>query len=288
MTKNIVIGTGFSAAITNLFLGKNSKVIGLTKLNGINNTLFFRRSLLDANKLFSRKVKSYGSLKFKLNYGQLHDRLIYGGNSTIWGGHINLKKIPNKIINLLKKKGNFIKLSYKLTGNISNDENINQFQSFSGKIISSKNILNKTSNGFINNFFVKDKKIYVNIINFKTNNSKQIKANKLFLCIGTIQFLDLLYRSNYLKENDTIEFTEFSHKYKLNNIFSKIPLKQMTVIRYKFSRAIGHYFGIQYYSKFLRLLSFIPFCIDQCFYKKKIKYRLQLKKNKIFEKKISK
>ena len=68
MTKNIVIGTGFSAAITNLFLGKNSKVIGLTKLNGINNTLFFRRSLLDTNKLFSRKVKSYGSLVFLFLY----------------------------------------------------------------------------------------------------------------------------------------------------------------------------------------------------------------------------
>ena len=284
MTINIILGAGFSAAITNFFFKKKSKVIGLHNFNRNNNNLFFRRSFLDTNKFFSKKVKSYGSLKFELASGQLHDRLTLGGNSTIWGGHINLEKIPNKTINLLKKKGKFVKLSFRLTGNIANNEYINQFQTFSGKIISSQNIIKRINDGFVKNFYIKNEKIYIVIIDSKSQKPKKIRVNKLFLCIGTIQLLDLLYRSNYLRENDVIEFTEFMHEYKFNHLFSKLPKKGMTVIRYRFSRAIGHYLGIQHYSEFLKLLNFIPFCIDQYFYKKKIKYKLQLKDNKFIEK----
>ena len=288
MIKNLIIGSGYSAAITKLLIGKNSKVVGVKKFTDLNKKIFLRRESLDVNKLFLKKITSYGSLKFKLNYGKMHDRLNLGGNSSIWGGHINLKKIPTRIIKLLKSKVKFLKLSYNETGNTTNDKNIHQLQTFSGNILSSKNLLKKIDNGFISSFFIRNKKIYIRSINLKNNRINQIKVDRLFLCIGTIQFLDLLYRSNILKEKDTIEFSEFYHKYKINNIYSEFPKKNIVLIRYKLSRAIGHYLGIQFFSKLLKLLNFIPLCIDQCFYKKKINYKLQLKNGEISEKNVKK
>jgi len=143
MIKNLVVGSGFSAAITKIFLGKDSKIIGFKKKNLFKNQKSFRRKSLDINKFFSKKTLSYGSVKFKLNKGKLHDRLILGGNSTIWGGHINLRKLTKKIISFFEKKTKFIKLSYDKTGTTTNDENIHQLQTYSGNILNSNNILKK-------------------------------------------------------------------------------------------------------------------------------------------------
>ena len=68
MIKNLIVGSGFSAAITKIFLGKNSRVIGFKKKNIFRNQNFFRRKSLDVNKFFSENNSSYGSLKFKLNH----------------------------------------------------------------------------------------------------------------------------------------------------------------------------------------------------------------------------
>ena len=284
MIKNLIVGSGFSAAITKIFLGKNSKVIGFKNKSLFRNQNFFRRKSLDINKLFSKKIISYGSLKFKLNKGKLHDRLILGGNTTIWGGHINLKKLTKKIFNFLKKKTIFVKLKYNKTGTIANDENIYQLQTHSGNILNSNNILKQIEDGYILSFFIKKKKIYIKLINQKNNKINQIQVNKLFLCVGEIQFLDLLYRSQFIKDGDIIEYSEYYHKFKISTIFSKLLKGNVIVIRYKLSRAIGHFLGIQYFSKFLKLLNFIPLTIDQCFYKKKINYKLFLKNGNFIEK----
>ena len=284
MIKNLVIGSGFSAVITKTFLGKNSRIIGFKKKFLFKNQNFFRRKSLDINKLLSKKTISYGSLKFLLNKGKLHDRLILGGNSTIWGGHINLKKMTKKIMSFFEKKIKLAKLDYNRTGTITNDKNIYQLQTYAGNILNSNDIFTKIEDGYILSFFVRKNKIYIKLINQKKKKINKIQVNKLFICIGTIQFLDLLYRSQFLKNGDLIEYSEYHHKFIISNIYSKLPKGNATIIRYKFSRAIGHFLGIQYYSKFLRLLDFIPLCIDQCFYKKKINYKLSLKKGELIEK----
>ena len=123
--KNIIIGAGFAAIFARLLIGKNSKIIGSLDHQIINNKNYFRRKSLEFNKMVSPKAFSYGSIKFDLKYGKLHDRLILGGNSNIWGGHINLKKISSKFIKLLKFYNiKAKKLSYKETGTISNNKNI--------------------------------------------------------------------------------------------------------------------------------------------------------------------
>ena len=94
----------------------------------------------------------------------------------------------------------------------------------------------------------------------------------------------MLYRSNFLNDGDNIQFSEFEYKLRLKFLNTKFNKKKVT-IRYHFSRAIGHLFGIQTYSKFLKLLQFIPIYIDQNFSKKKNIYNLIIKNKSIIEKK---
>jgi len=51
--------------------------------------------------------------------------------------------------------------------------------------------------------------------------------------------------SKFIKYGDLIEFSEFRHVFKFKFIFSKFE-KKAIVVRYHISRAIGHYFGIQF------------------------------------------
>ena len=97
--------------------------------------------------------------------------------------------------------------------------------------------------------------------------------------MGVIQLLDLLYRSGFLKKNDIIEMSEFKYRLKFSFRNSKITDKNSQIIRYKFSRAIGHFLGIQKYSKFLKLLDLVPFYVDQHFINQKINYKLKMINN---------
>ena len=52
MIKNLVVGSGFSAAINKIFLGKDSKIIGFKKKNLFKNQKSFREKSLNINKFF--------------------------------------------------------------------------------------------------------------------------------------------------------------------------------------------------------------------------------------------
>jgi len=287
MIKNLIIGSGFSAAMVKILLKEKARVLSLTSHNNLRSKDFIRRKSLESNKFFSKKSLSLGSTKFILKKGRLHDRLTHGGNSNIWGGHINLKKIPKNLINFfIKKKIFFQKLSFSITGTTSHNKNLAQLQVISGKIFKAQDLLNIVENAFILNFFIKKKKNYVKLFFLNSLKKKKVEVKKLFLCLGTIQLIDLLYRSKFLKENDIIELSEFDHQFNLGFKKSKYK-KNTTIIRYSFARAVGHFLGVQSYSKYLKLLNFVPFCIDQIFYNNKTKYALQIKDGIFTEKMIS-
>ena len=279
MNKNIIIGAAFSAAITKILIENNTTVIG-SKSHLVTKD-FSRRKSIECNKILSKKAFSYGSLKFDLKNGVFQDRVILGGNSNIWGGKLNLKNIPLNLIKKLKQKNiHFQKLSYEKTGTISNNKNIVQLQSTRGKILKSQDLPIKIQDGHLINFFIKKNKIFLLI---KLQKLKKIEAKNLFLCVGDIQLLDLLYRSGFLKENDIIEFSEFQSNFRLRSIFSSFK-KNITTVRFHFCRALGHYLGVQYFSKLLKLLKIIPLCLDQNFYKKKFNYKLKISNGFVVEK----
>ena len=285
MIKKLIVGSGFSGSITNLLLDKQVKIFGINDLNNLNLNNFIKRKNLNCNKFFCKKSLSFGSTKFQLKRSILHDRPIFGGNSNVWGGHINIKKLSKRFLDLfIKKKISIKKLSYSITGTTSSNNHIAQLQNTSGKILRSNDILQNIKNAIILDFSILKKKIFINVLFLDNLKKKKIEVKKLFLCVGTIQLIDLLFRSKFLKEDDEIEFTEFDHEFvfKLKN--SKYT-KNATTIRYSFSRAIGHFLGIQSYAKFLKLFNFIPICVDQIFYNTKSKRVLILKGNTFIEKK---
>jgi len=282
--KIIIVGAGFSAVFAKLLSKNYTKIIGCLNAYTLGlNKIFFKRKNIASNKFFSKKISSYGSLKLKLNNSFFHDRLVAGGNSSIWGGHINIEKIPKLFLTFLSNKGiEFKKLNYEGTGTISNIKKIRQIQFQKNKILDSNEIGLNIKNVFINDFFVNKKKIFIRV---KTTNKKKfitIKVKKLFLCIGTVQLLDLLYRSKFLKDRDIFEFSEFENTFKLNFSFCDFK-KKSNVIRYNISRAIGHFLGIQFYSKVLKLLSFLPISVDQNISFKKNKSSLILNVNTLNE-----
>lgn len=286
MLNKLIVGAGISAAVTKLLLGKNSKIIGLLDNQYLNKKKFLRRKSAECNKFFSINSKSFGSLQLKLNKGIFHDRLILNGNSGVWGGNINIENIPEQLINILnKKKCFFKKLSFIETGTISNKKNIYQLQNKNNRIICADDLVKNIRSGYIDNFSVRNKKISIEII-FSSGQKKKIEVKKLYLCIGSLQFIDLLYRSNFLKDGDLIEFSEFKHEF-IFRFWNKPFNKEITTVRYRLSRGIGHLLGIQYFSDLLKTLNFIPIFIDQNFYKKKIKYILQIKNGGLIEKKCS-
>ena len=284
MIKNVVIGAGFSAIFTKILLGKSSKMIGSFDHQIIKDKNYLRRKSIEVNKFFSKKAFSYGTLQFNLNHGKLHDRLALGGNSNIWGGHINLKKISNKILKLLKIYNiNVQALSSKVTGTSSNNKNIYQLQTRFNSILKAQYIPIKIQDGYIEKFYTQKNKIYIKVKNKKKLRIETIQVKKLFLCLGTVQFIDLLYRSNFLKEGDIIEFSEFNHEFKFK-LFNPTFNSKATTIRYHFSRALGHFLGIQSYTKYLKFLKIIPFYVDQNFYKIKNTYKLLIKNKMVIEK----
>ena len=96
MIKKLIVGSGFSASIVNIILGNKAKIFGINDLNKIRPNGFIRRKNLDCNKVFCKKSLSIGSTRFHLKSSTFHDRPLFGGNSSVWGGHINYKKIPKK------------------------------------------------------------------------------------------------------------------------------------------------------------------------------------------------
>ena len=284
MIKNCIVGSGFSAAITYLLLKQKSDVFTVISEKKLKKIGLKKRDNLVCNKLFSKKIYSMGTINYHLKKGIFHDRNTLGGNTNIWGGHIDLKKISKKLIKYLEEKGLFFKkLSYQDTGTYCNLKSIVQIQDKNQNIFRSQSVFHKLNDFFLHSFLIKRKEIFLNLVNFQTLKIKKVKVKKLFLCIGTIQLIELLIRSNYLKNNDIIELTEFDHEFKIR--FKKnLSIKNgNTIIKYKLSRALGHFLGIQSFKAYLKLFNFIPVYVEQIFYNKKKNYNLFYKNHSLKE-----
>ena len=175
MIKNLIVGSGFSASMVKIMINDNVKVASLKNTNSLRSENFIRRTNLECNKFFSENTLSVGSTEFILNKAKFHDRLILGGNSNIWGGHIDLKRISENLVNfLIKKKIFFKKLSFRITGTTSHNKDLAQLQTSSGKILKAQDLLGKVENIFILDFFIKNKKIFVNLLYLNSLKKKQI------------------------------------------------------------------------------------------------------------------
>ncbi|QDD07087.1 hypothetical protein FIT66_04505 [Candidatus Methylopumilus planktonicus] len=269
MADIIIAGGGFSASIAKIIIKKQVDVITPLKISRKPRKIFNKNSRFEINKFFGKKSSSYSVLRFNFYQGRLHDRLVLGGNSNIWGGFVDLSRIPTSIIQLFNKRGIFLKkLSFAETGSISNKQEIFQLQDGHEKILDASKFLGPHKNYFLESFFVKNNKIGLNLISKKR--IKTIYTKKLILCVGTTQIIDLLYRSSFLEEGSVISLSEFSYTVKPLITFSPCKFeKNSVVIRYILPRAILHYLGIQKFFQFLKKFIFLGIFLEQRFSFKK-------------------
>ena len=273
MVESVIIGGGYSAFITQLLMPTGIPILTPSGSNQFPLGKQHRRPKIEANKVFAEKAFSQGGISFDLKNGNLHDRLNIGGNSAIWGGFMDQAKVPIEFIAKLKGQNLCLQpLSFENTGSYSNNPSIVQLQNLNGNIFNAKNYLSNVKNTFLDTFYINKDKIILKILKIKPYmvdslpEYEIISTNKLILCIGTVQLLDLLMRSNYLPKKSKIKLTEFPCRYEIK-LSPKIidSLESGTRIRYHMTRALLHYLGIQRHYSSWNLTNKLPLYLDQIF-----------------------
>ena len=279
LVKDIVcIGTGFSALILKLLIKKKICFISSDyKIIEDLNKYKRRKNLETHIKLFGRGFKSYGNINFIGNKKTiLHDTLIKGGNTNYWGGFINVKKIPKKFGNFLKKKNiNLVKVSSNNPHYLCSDINIYQIRNKTNKIFNASNEFKNCTIGHVIKLEIIKRNTLIKIFYIRNNKSYSMYCKKLFLGIGFMQLLDLFLNSNFFKEKDLITLSEFNYKSKLS--LSKNFIKssnKTTTIKYSIGSALGHFFGCNI--KYFNFLNFTKIYIDQIFFNSKKKIFLKI------------
>ena len=268
MAKNIIVGTGFSGMLAHLILGDGATVFGATNTIEIQGA--HRQFLL--NKLLGAKANSSTVLKNHLQKMQLHDRLIAGGNGSIWGGFVNASAISDTARALLKCAGIYlIPLRYHQTGSIDSKTQIYQLQLPLGRVLNPADLITQIQEAYLQTIQVlPDGQVLLQWRGLKSPHIQEQACESLVLAVGVVQLIDLLYRSGYLSNGDALELSEY--RYQLRPTFkgAKMP-ENAIVIRVNILRGLLHFFGIQHYPKFFSWCDrLIPFALDQIFWNEKV------------------
>jgi len=175
-----------------------------------------------------------------------------GGNTSIWGGYINLKR--HKFLTKDRKYFNFFKNTklfsvmkliddkqFESTSYLSNYNSLEIFR------INKKNFKNKILSYNIDKIVVQKK--YINLISRK----KEFKTKKLSICTGNLGLIEILYNSKLIGKNDKIGFEDGKVNYSLNLFKNKnknyyIPMNIFEIfIKLFFNKVIKYKIGTKKY-----------------------------------------
>lgn len=224
MDKIAIIGSGFTSYILYKKLEKYKPIV-ISPKRILKDTLTFNRhKKFEVNKLNSTQAFSFNNQIFKLNNCCLHDRLIDGGHSNIWGGFCNTVNFNKKIFIFLKKSRILLnKLNFYKNGCHSNIPTIAQLNDSKRNIFSSQKRIKKYIDGFVFNFENKKDCIKLKILINKNKCQYIYKSFKrVFVAISISQLISLLKNSNIIKVNDliTLEEYQYNHSLKFFNTMS--------------------------------------------------------------------
>lgn len=182
--KNTLVGSGMSALVYDLYNKKRFKIFSSP-----------RSKILKSN-----------------NFYEL-DKL--GGNSNIWGGYINLRRHKKFLANSNYQKL-FNNKIFKINQIFTKDSLF--FNTFS-LVDKNGDIFRVKKKFFKNNISLKriDKIIYKKNKLKILIHKKIITTKKLILCIGNLNLIKLLYKSNIIKSDDFISYDDSKCSYVLNN-----------------------------------------------------------------------
>lgn len=274
----IIVGSGFSSHLFSSKLNKNFKVIGPKKI-GKEFDDFKINKIFHTKKILSEKSISVTKNKFELHKNiKLHDYLINGGSSNLWGGVVDLKNKDDE--NILKNLNlKLVKLSLNETFSYSKNNNYFQIRNQNNKIASFENNSENFINGFVKSFKVEKDFIIVNYYCFTKKEIAILRCKKIILALNAIQLIELLVNSDLIKNEYIFSLDEFYHNFKLS--FSKVIRSKEAVIKYNLIGAIKHFLGYQKkLPSFLNYFLIVPIYVEQTYYNKKNTLNIQYKDGK--------
>ena len=176
-------------------------------------------SALVKDRLKQNSIVFCDNQKIIIKSKRFYENIGIGGNSNIWGGYINYKKLTslckNKKFNsfiksqkIFKFKSLFIKKIFHNTYYISNYKNNNIFR------VQKKDFYNPVITKKIEKISFKNKKI-----SLYTGN-KKILTESVSLCVGNLSLLKILNNSNIINSNDIISFDDGNCSYVLNTFLN--------------------------------------------------------------------
>ena len=275
-----VIGGGFSSFIAGIVIPNVQHISFKTsiKIDG----KYLQNNKSQFKKLTKSSYKPIGFLRNKLISTKIKDWLGLGGNSNIWGGFVNTAMIPKGFIKKLKESGiHLINLNKENGYNTSNSK-FKQFI-YKNEVLNVNNLIKNYYDGYVHKLKIKKNIIDIHI---KDNTgTKVIKANKVILCLSTLQLIDLLYRSDLIENNSKITLQEFLYKIKIRFGFISKEMKntEATLIRFNIFQALLHLVGFQKKLKFTSIFNIVPIFIEQQFYKKLESRTIKVKNKSLIE-----
>jgi len=277
--ENICIGTGFSALIINLISKK--KITFISSSYELIKSLkdYKRRINLERHKkIFSKNIKSYGKIDFLNDQNIiLHDTLLHGGDTNLWGGFINISNLNRQVLELLKE--NKIQVSdIKKSGEYyCADKNVFQLR-YQDKILNASYLFKNYIIGHVTRLEIVSKKL-IKISYYNNNKLQTIFCKNLFIATGLVQLFEILSNSNFIKQNDIFTLYEFKNIFKIT-LKNKIKDTKNYIMRYSFSSALKHYLGLKKnYFKFFDI--FLKIFVDQIILKTKQCINLKFFNNSI-------
>jgi hypothetical protein len=208
-----------------------------------------RRKALEVNKLMQHRSKSFGGLKFDLTKCVMHDRIVHGGNSEVWGGFI--RKVEDPLSLRLFAESNLVLRPLRMcqNGYMSNDGSIHQLVTSEGRIFSARSELNIDFDAVVTRIS-KSKDAFDVFCSYvdqsRSTSDVVIKAERVVLCVGVVQLIDLLFRSDLIGSGTRFSLDEFEYSL---GVYGRMcdPIRENSgsSIYYSFSRAFEHLLGFQ-------------------------------------------
>ncbi len=289
----VIVGGGFSAFIAKTFFKKSSQIYFPENHSFLRIRSFFKAPSYKVKKIFSTSLMPYVNLTPKLKFVSLHAHQLKGGNTNIWGGFINIKKLPTNFQKLLNDLNiSTVKINQNSTGSSSNNPHIYQLQMNSGHILNVSKYLISDKSLFLHSISVKNKIIELFFLSPKNPNVKKIiYAKKVIIAVGVVDLIDLLFRSKMINDPCCIELSEYSYSRNLALFkFANSPFQntRKLIFRFNILRALCHMLGIQKTLPFNWLFNLLPFYVEQHFYDPKKKMQIDIKSGNLVDKTIVK
>lgn len=265
-----IVGGGFAALALQALLPDAILISPVDPHATLRSYGFLRRKNFELNKLFAKKSYSLGAFLYQ-GAAKLHDRLILGGNSGVWGGFIDISKVSDASRLSLENMGvRFSRLGSRLTGSSSQNKDYRQLQALDGRVLDASRHLQIGHDAYLRRVTdIGDLELIERIKCVTSLKSLELGADdRVYLAIGVVQILDLLMHSGRLCDGDEIELDEYGMSFSIALRRKGIDSseRESADIDYFPTGVIAHGLGLQRHLKYLESLNFAGIIMKQRFY----------------------